>query len=148
MSSEKFVPSILVMACNWCTYTGCDQAGRSRLQRAPNVRIIRTMCSGRVEPEFVLRALFQGADGVIVGACHIGDCHYTSGNFKTVRRFALFSNYISQYGFHPQRFQLWHISASEGAEFTHKLQEYVEILTDLGPNKQKQSNSLLVEGSK
>ncbi len=147
MGEVKFIPSILCFACTWCTYTGCDQAGRSRLQRTPNVRIIRTMCSGRVEPEFVIRALFQGMDGVIVGACHVGDCHYSTGNYKTIRRFALLPLYISQFGLHRERFQLWHISASEGAEFTHKLQEYVEVLTDLGPNKLKKGNTTLVEES-
>ncbi|WP_457558920.1 hydrogenase iron-sulfur subunit [Candidatus Harpocratesius sp.] len=140
-SSEKnfpnFEPYIVCFACNWCTYTGSDQAGRSRLQRPANVRIIRLMCSGRVEIEYAIEALKQGADGVVIGACHLGDCHYLQGNYKAVRRFAVVHRLLEQFGIHPDRIQLWHISASEGAEFTEKIKEYVSHLRKLGPNPMK-----------
>jgi len=132
--TEEFKPFILCIACNWCTYAGTDQAGTSRMQRLATVRIMRVMCSGRVEPQMVLEALKRGADGVLIGACHIGDCHYVNGNYKTVRRMPVLINLIKQYGFEPERVKLRHISASEGAEFTELIHEYVEELKQLGPN--------------
>ena len=137
VKKSNFEPKIIVFACNWCTYTGCDQAGRSRMQRPPNVRIIRHMCSGRIDPLNILYALKNGADGVIIGACHLGDCHYVSGNFKKVRRAALLKTYIEQLGYNPKRLQMWHISASEGAEFTEKIKEYINELKEIGPNPSK-----------
>lgn len=142
MENDKFEPYIVGFFCNWCTYTGSDQAGRSRMQRPANVRIIRLMCSGRMDPDYALKALKQGADGVIIGACHLGDCHYVEGNFKTVRRFALIQQFIEQYGINPKRVQLWHISASEGAEFTDRIKEYVKELKELGPNPLKETARL------
>ncbi|TFH31371.1 MAG: hydrogenase iron-sulfur subunit [Promethearchaeota archaeon] len=135
--SEPFEPYIVCFACNWCTYTGSDQAGRSRMQRPANVRIIRVMCSGRVEVEYAVEALKRGADGVVIGACHIGDCHYLSGNHKSVRRFAVAKQLVAQYGINPARLQFWHISASEGAEFTARIKEYVKELRELGPSPLK-----------
>ena len=132
-NNNDFEPYIVCFACNWCTYTGSDQAGVSRMQRPANVRIIRLMCSGRMEPRYVIEALKNGADGVIIGACHLGDCHYLEGNEKAVRRFSM-----EQYGMNPKRFQLWHISASEGAEFTEHIKEYVAELKRIGPNSRKQ----------
>ncbi|MHA1520670.1 MAG: hydrogenase iron-sulfur subunit [Promethearchaeota archaeon] len=132
-----YVPYIVCFACNWCTYTGSDQAGRSRMQRPANVRIIRVMCSGRVEVEYAIEALKRGADGVVIGACHIGDCHYLTGNHKAVRRFAVAKDLVAQYGINPERMQFWHISASEGAEFTERIKEYVEVLKELGPSPLK-----------
>ncbi|MHA1888330.1 MAG: hydrogenase iron-sulfur subunit [Promethearchaeota archaeon] len=136
-TTEKFEPLVVCIACNWCTYTGSDQAGRSRMQRPANVRIIRVMCSGRVEVEYAIEALKQGADGVIIGACHLGDCHYLEGNFKAVRRFGVVPRLLEQFGIHPDRIQLWHISASEGAEFTERIKEYVVHLRKLGPSPLK-----------
>jgi len=95
------------------------------------------MCSGRIDPLNILYALKNGADGVIIGACHLGDCHYVSGNFKTVRRAALLKTYIEQLGYNPKRLQMWHISASEGAEFTEKIKEYINELKEIGPNPSK-----------
>ncbi len=135
----KFDPFILCIFCNWCTYTGADQAGTSRMQRPANLRVMRVMCSGRVEPEFVLEALKRGADGVLVGACHIGDCHYVNGNHKTVRRMPLVKAMAAQYGFDPARVRLEHISASEGAELTEISKEFVEELRAIGPNPLKKS---------
>ncbi|MHA1563508.1 MAG: hydrogenase iron-sulfur subunit [Promethearchaeota archaeon] len=100
---DDFEPFILAIFCNWCTYTGADQAGTSRMQRPANLRIMRVMCSGRVESRFIIEALKRGADGVLIGACHIGDCHYVSGNHKTVRRFPIIKEYIKQHGFDPKR---------------------------------------------
>ena len=94
--TEEFKPKIVAFACNWCTYTGSDQAGRSRMQRPANVRIIRLMCSGRMDPAYAIEAIQSGADGVIIGACHIGDCHYVNGNHKTVRRFPIIKEFVKQ----------------------------------------------------
>jgi F420-non-reducing hydrogenase iron-sulfur subunit len=138
-SQADFDPFILCIFCNWCTYTGADQAGTSRMQRPANLRVMRVMCSGRVEPEFVLEALKRGADGVLVGACHIGDCHYVNGNYKTVRRMPLVKEIAAQYGFNPARVRLEHISASEGAELTEIAKEFVEEIRTIGPNPLKKS---------
>jgi len=135
--SKEYEPFILGIFCNWCTYTGCDQAGTSRMQRPANLRVMRVMCSGRVEPTMILEALRRGADGVFVGACHIGDCHYVNGNYKTVRRMPVLNELITQYGFHPDRVWLRHISASEGAELTEIVKEYVQVLKEIGPNPVK-----------
>ena len=135
MNDEEFKPKIVCFACNWCTYTGSDQAGRSRMQRPANVRIIRLMCSGRMDPAYALEALQNGADGVIIGACHIGDCHYLEGNHKMVKRFSVLDTYIKQMGINPMRIQFWHVSASEGAEFTEKIKEYVKEIKKIGPNE-------------
>jgi len=137
-NSDNFDPFILAIFCNWCTYTGADQAGTSRMQRPANLRIMRVMCSGRVEPKFIIEALKRGADGVLIGACHIGDCHYVNGNHKTVRRFPLIKEFVKQYGFDPKRVRLEHISASEGAELTEISKEYVKELKEIGPNPRRQ----------
>ena len=105
------------------------------MQRPASVRIIRLMCSGRMDPSYAIEALQNGADGVIIGACHIGDCHYLEGNMKMVRRFSVLDTYITQLGINPKRVQFWHISASEGAEFTERIKEYVEEIKAIGPNE-------------
>ncbi|MDH5781652.1 MAG: hydrogenase iron-sulfur subunit, partial [Dehalococcoidia bacterium] len=98
MDKEEFEPKILAFCCNWCAYAGADLAGVSRMQYPPNIRIIRVMCSGRVDPEFVLKAFTLGADGVLVLGCHPGDCHYSSGNYKTMRRVPLTKKLLEQFG--------------------------------------------------
>ena len=133
-SEDTFEPFILGIFCNWCTYTGADQAGTSRMQRPANLRIMRVMCSGRVEPRMVIEALKHGADGVLIGACHLGDCHYVLGNHRTVRRFAVMPKLLEQYGIDPKRVRMEHISASEGAELTELVKEYVEELKAIGPS--------------
>jgi len=135
---DDFEPFILAIFCNWCTYTGADQAGTSRMQRPANLRIMRVMCSGRVESRFIIEALKRGADGVLIGACHIGDCHYVSGNHKTVRRFPIIQKFVKQHGFDPKRVRLEHISASEGAELTEISKEFVKELKVLGKNPRRQ----------
>jgi F420-non-reducing hydrogenase iron-sulfur subunit len=134
MDDKEFQPRILAFLCNWCTYTGADLAGTSRLQYPPNVRIIRTMCSGAVDPVFVLKLLVEGADGVFIGGCHPGDCHYQSGNFKARRRYVAISEILKAAGFDDRRVWLRWISASEGQKFADTMTQMVEVISQLGPN--------------
>lgn len=131
--ATEFRPKIVGFLCNWCAYSGADMAGTARTSYPPLVRIIRVMCSGRVDPTFVLKALREGADGVIVAGCHPGDCHYTAGNYKTMRRAALLQNLLAQLGIERERFRLEWVSAAEGAKWAHVVQEMVDTLTPLGP---------------
>jgi F420-non-reducing hydrogenase iron-sulfur subunit len=131
----EYQPTILAFLCNWCAYTGADLAGTSRMKYAANVRIIRVMCSGRIEPTFVLEAFREGADGVLICGCHPGDCHYQSGNYKCLRRYHLLKKYISQMGIEEKRLSLEWISASEGRQFANLVDEYTESIRNLGPNK-------------
>ncbi len=133
VNSNGWEPRIIAFFCNWCTYTAADLAGVSRLRHAPNVRIIRLMCSGRVDPQFVLDAFVQGADGVLIGGCHPGDCHYMEGNYKALRRFRLMRRMLENMGIEPQRFRLEWISASEGERVRTVVNEMVETLRPLGP---------------
>jgi F420-non-reducing hydrogenase iron-sulfur subunit len=119
--------------CNWCTYTAADLAGISRLKYAPNVRVVRVMCSGRVDPQFVLDAFAQGADGVLIGGCHPGDCHYQDGNYKTLRRVHLLGRLLADLGIEPERFRLEWISASEGDKVRSAVNDMVERVRALGP---------------
>lgn len=131
----EFEPKIVGFLCNWCAYAGADLAGVSRLQYPHNVRIIRVMCSGRIDPAFVLEAFKDGADGVLVAGCHLpSDCHYLSGNFKAQRRMFLLKRVLEQFGIEPQRLRLEWISASEGDHFAWVIREMVEEIRRLGPN--------------
>lgn len=135
MTETDFEPKIVGFLCNWCSYAGADLAGVSRMQYPPNVRIIRVMCSGRVDPAFVLEAFKEGADGVLVAGCHLpSDCHYLSGNFKAQRRIFLLKNVLEQFSIEPERLRLEWISASEGDRFATIIREMVEELRKLGPN--------------
>jgi F420-non-reducing hydrogenase iron-sulfur subunit len=129
-----FEPRIVAFLCNWCTYTGADLAGTSRIQYPPNVRIIRLMCSGGLDPMYVAKALLEGADGVLIGGCHPGDCHYQSGNYKARRRVAILKSILEQLGFDPNRVWLRWISASEGQYFADTVTEMVAALKEKGPN--------------
>ena len=132
--NEDFEPVIVAFCCNWCSYAGADLAGVSRFQYPPNIRVIRVMCSGRVDPSFVLKSLNNGADGVIVTGCHIGDCHYISGNEYTKDRFErLFSIIINQLGVNEKRVRLEWISASEGKRFAEVITEFTNAIKKLGP---------------
>jgi len=131
--SQDHEPVIVGFLCNWCSYTGADLAGTSRRHYAPNVRIIRMMCSGRVEPEFILKALQDGADGVLVAGCHPGDCHYQEGNYKTMRRMELLKRMLEQFGIEPERVRLEWISASEANRFVEVVNEMTEQVRALGP---------------
>jgi len=129
---SDFEPKVVIFCCNWCSYTGADLAGMSRLKMKPNFRVIRTMCSGRVEPAFIFKAFAQGADGVMVAGCHPGDCHYGTGNYKARRRMTLLKKMIPQLGIEPERLRLEWISASEGAKFQSTVNEFIEQIRALG----------------
>jgi len=135
----EFKPTIVSFLCNWCSYTGADLAGTSRMKYSPNVRVIRVMCSGRVDPTFVLSAFREGADGVLICGCHPGDCHYHEGNYKCLRRYHLLQKYLQQMGINKDRLKLAWISASEGKQFAELANEMSETITALGPCKIKES---------
>ena len=135
--NEDFEPSIIGFLCNWCSYAGADLAGVSRIQYPPNLRIIRVMCSGRVDPAFILEAFRSGADGVLIAGCHPGDCHYIAGNYKAQRRGILLKKLLEQFGVEPQRLKIEFVSASEGAKFAAVVKEMVETIKKLGPSPLK-----------
>lgn len=132
--AQRFEPRIVAFLCNWCTYAGADLAGTMRLQYPPNVRIIRLMCSGALDPVYVVKALLEGADGVFIGGCHPGDCHYQNGNYKARRRVAILKEVLAQTGFDPERVYLRWISASEGRLFADTMIEVVEAIRAKGPS--------------
>ena len=132
-------PKIIAFLCNWCSYTGADLAGTSRMKYASYVRVIRVMCSGRVDPTFVIKSFQEGADGVLICGCHPGDCHYHEGNYKCLRRFHLLQKYIKQMGIQPERLRLEWISASEGREFSELVNEFSESIKALEPSPIKES---------
>ncbi|MGD9147695.1 MAG: hydrogenase iron-sulfur subunit [Anaerolineae bacterium] len=131
---HDFQPRIVAFACNWCSYAGADLAGVSRIQYPPTTRVIRVMCSGRVSPMFVLEALRSGADGVLVTGCHLGDCHYISGNERAIQNIELAHSLIGLLGIEPQRLRLEWISAAEGARFAELVKEFTEQIRELGAN--------------
>ncbi len=131
--SDKFEPVIIGFTCNWCSYRAADMAGTARMKYAPNVRLIRLMCSGRLDPTFVLKAFADGADGVLVSGCHPGDCHYVEQNYKMLRRFHLLIRLLKQMGIEPERIKLVWASAAEGAIFADEINKFVEQVRALGP---------------
>ncbi len=133
MFNEQYEPKIVGFLCRWCSYTGADLAGTSRMQYPANLSAVRVMCSGRVDPTFIVTALKDGADGVLIAGCHPGDCHYVEGNYKTMRRFPMLLKLLEQYGIEPQRVRLEWISASEGDLFAQVVGEFTEQLRELGP---------------
>ena len=141
-SNTTWSPKIICFACNWCTYTGADLAGTSRFKYPPNIRIIRLMCSGRMDPTFILRAFLGGVDGVLIGGCHPGDCHYKSGNFKAQSRIILTQRLLNQFGIEPERLNLEWISASEGAKFAEVVTNFTEKIKTLGPNPIKRNGDI------
>lgn len=124
------VPHIVGFCCNWCSYGGADTAGTSRMQYQPGVRIIRVMCSGRMNPEMILKAFNEGADGVFVGGCHIGDCHYDSGNYKWRRRALYLEDILPELNIDPERFRFEWISASEGEKFQRTMDEFYNTISE------------------
>jgi F420-non-reducing hydrogenase iron-sulfur subunit len=132
---DEFQPKIIAFACNWCSYAGADLAGVSRIQYPPTTRVIRVMCSSRVSPMFILEALRGGADGVLVTGCHLGDCHYISGNEKAVVNMEMAHSLISLLGIEPERLRLEWISAAEGARFAEVVTEFTEQVRELGANR-------------
>ena len=132
--SKEFEPNILGFLCNWCSYAGADLAGTSRMRYPTNLKSIRVMCSGRVDPAFVLEALKRGVDGVLIAGCHPGDCHYQSGNYKTNRRIKLLKKLLEELGIDPKRVRFEYVSASEGQKFATVVTEFVAEMKKLGPN--------------
>lgn len=139
----EFKPLIIAFLCKWCSYTGADLAGTSRMEYKPNVRIVKIMCSGRIEPTFVLKAFAKGADGVLLCGCHPGDCHYQEGNYRCLRRYELLQKYITQMGIETERLKLEWISASEGKQFAELIDSFTETVTELGPSKIKETLNIL-----
>jgi coenzyme F420-reducing hydrogenase delta subunit len=135
--NEEFEPTIIAFFCNWCTYTAADLAGTSRLSYPPNVKIIRVMCSGMVDPKYVIKALLDGADGVLISGCNPGDCHYINGNFKARRRIKLLKEILPRFGFETERLRLTWIAASDGVLLAETLQELVAQIKALGPSQAK-----------
>lgn len=131
--SSEFKPRIVAFLCNWCGYAGADLAGVSRFQYPATIRVIRIMCSGRVQPSFILEAFKDGADGVLVCGCHIGDCHYISGNEFCENRFNKTLRILQLIGIDPQRIRLEWVSAAEGIKFSHVVTDFTETIKELGP---------------
>jgi F420-non-reducing hydrogenase iron-sulfur subunit len=132
-AAETAEPKIVAFLCNWCSYAGADLAGVSRLQYPANVRVIRVPCSGRVDPLYIIKALQEGADGVLVSGCHPGDCHYISGNLVARRKFAMLKSFLGYIGIEPQRVQFSWVSASEGGRFASLIEKVVSDVKKLKP---------------
>ncbi|HDM23351.1 methyl-viologen-reducing hydrogenase subunit delta [archaeon] len=134
--AKRFEPKIVAFLCKWCASAGADLAGVSRLEYPPNIIPITVPCSGRIDPQFILQAFKEGADGVLVGGCHTpGDCHYINGNFKCFKRVTLLKKMLRQFGIDERRLRLEWISATEGKKFARVVKEFVEELRKLGPIK-------------
>ncbi len=133
--TTKWQPKIVAFLCNWCSYTGADLAGISRIHWSPAVHIVRVMCSGRLDPTFVVKAFRMGADGVIVSGCHPGDCHYQKGNYKALRRVHLLKRLLVDFGVEPERLRLVWVSASEGEAWARVANEMEAKVRALGPLK-------------
>jgi F420-non-reducing hydrogenase iron-sulfur subunit len=132
-TQQPFEPRIVAFFCNWCTYTAADLAGTARMVYAPNARVVRIMCSGRLDPQFVLTAFREGADGVLIGGCHPGDCHYQEGNYKALRRVILLKRFLKDMGIEEERIRLEWIAASEGDRVQKVMNEMTEAVRKLGP---------------
>jgi F420-non-reducing hydrogenase iron-sulfur subunit len=138
MAQERFEPRLVGFLCRWCSYTGADLAGTSRIEYPANLATIRVMCTGRVDPTFVVKALVDGADGVLIAGCHPGDCHYGEGNYKAQRRYWLLMNLLLQFGIERERVRLEWISAAEGDRFARVVRELTETVRTLGPLRWKE----------
>jgi len=139
LEEKEFEPVIIAFVCNWCSLGGADMAGLSRMQQPTNIRLIRTMCSARVDPIFILQALTEGTDGVLFTGCHPGDCHYLTGNYKSLKRFEYVKYMLERLGLEPDRVWLKWISASEGARWSETVREFTDRIRELGPNPLKKS---------
>ncbi len=133
MTEEQFEPKIVAFLCNWCSYRAADLAGTARIKYQPNVRMIRVMCSGRVDPAFVLKALALGADGVMIAGCHPGECHYMVQNYKAMRRFAMLKHTLDKFGVENDRVRLQWASAAEGLQLATAINEMIDQVRELGP---------------
>ncbi|OGS57211.1 MAG: methyl-viologen-reducing hydrogenase subunit delta [Euryarchaeota archaeon RBG_19FT_COMBO_56_21] len=134
----EFKPTILAFCCNWCSYAGADLAGVSRLQMPPNVHVVRVMCSASVKPEYVMKAISQGIDGVLVLGCHVGDCHYMTGNHRTAKRMPVVQKILKDIGLNEKRVRLDWVSAAEGEKFQKVIVDFVDEVAKLGPNPLKE----------
>jgi F420-non-reducing hydrogenase iron-sulfur subunit len=132
--NNKGLPKIIGFLCTWCSYTGADLAGTARMKIPPTLRVIRVMCSGRIDPLFVLKAYLRGADGVMMMGCHPGDCHYQKGNYNARRRYMMLQDIFEKLGLDKQRIALWWVSASEAPRYSQVTNEFSEKITDMGPN--------------
>ncbi len=135
IEDQEWRPKIVAFLCNWCSYAGADLAGVSRMQYAPDIRVIRVPCSGRINPMYIISALHRGADGVLVSGCHPGDCHYISGNLVAKRKFSMLKKFLAHVGIEPERVQFSWVSASEGARFASLVEKVVEDVKRIGPSR-------------
>jgi len=131
---EGWKPKILGIVCNWCSYAGADLAGSARAQYPPDIRIVRMMCTGRLDPLFIMKAFVDGADGVLVSGCHFGDCHYLEGNYKSAKRMFLLKSVLKDLGVEDKRLRMTFVSASEGAKWAKVVEDVVKTINDLGPS--------------
>ncbi|MDK2915818.1 MAG: F420-non-reducing hydrogenase iron-sulfur subunit [Euryarchaeota archaeon] len=134
MADENWKPKIIAIICNWCSYAGADLAGGARIQYPPDIRAVRVMCTGRVDPLFILKAFQDGADGVLVSGCHFGDCHYLEGNYKAAKRMFLLKSVLKNIGLDDKRLRMTFVSASEGAKWGMVMEDVVKTINELGPS--------------
>ncbi len=146
--NENWQPRIVAFLCNWCSYAGADLAGISRIQYPPNIRVIRVPCSGRINPLYILKALQEGADGVLVSGCHPGDCHYISGNLVARRKFAMMKNFLEFIGIEADRVQFSWVSAAEGPRFAALIKQVTDSVRKLGPANKMIKRTLSKNGKK
>lgn len=132
--AEEWKPKIIAIICNWCSYAGADLAGGARIQYPPDIRAIRVMCSGRIDPLFIMKALEDGADGVLISGCHFGDCHYLEGNYKSAKRMFYLKSVLKNLGIDDRRVRMTFVSASEGAKWATVIEDVVNTITELGPS--------------
>jgi coenzyme F420-reducing hydrogenase delta subunit len=138
MADENWKPKIIAIICNWCSYAGADLAGGARIQYPPDIRAVRVMCTGRIDPLFILKAFQDGADGVLVSGCHFGDCHYLEGNYKAAKRMFLLKSVLKNIGLEDKRLRMTFVSASEGAKWATVMEDVVNTITELGPSPLKE----------
>jgi len=138
MADENWKPKIIAIICNWCSYAGADLAGGARIQYPPDIRAIRVMCTGRIDPLFILKAFQDGADGVLVSGCHFGDCHYLEGNYKAAKRMFLLKSVLKNIGLDDERLRMTFVSASEGAKWGTVMTDVVKTINELGPSPLKE----------
>lgn len=138
MAEENWKPKIIAIICNWCSYAGADLAGGARIQYPPDIRAIRVMCTGRIDPLFILKAFQDGADGVLVSGCHFGDCHYLEGNYKAAKRMFLLKSVLKNIGLDDKRLRMTFVSASEGAKWGMVMEDVIKTINELGPSPLKE----------
>jgi coenzyme F420-reducing hydrogenase delta subunit len=138
MADENWKPKIVAIICNWCSYAGADLAGSARTQYPPDIRAIRVMCTGRIDPLFIMKAFQDGADGVLVSGCHFGDCHYLEGNYKAAKRMFLLKSVLKNIGLDDKRLRMTFVSASEGAKWGMVMEDVVKTINELGPSPLKE----------